>query len=113
MVCFEGVAVPVFVFVAVHGLSAVLAWGAVFVVVDEAFAGLLVGVAVATLCGVLFFRGLFFHVSPFFCGVWCRGWIYTTDVQCRYALCPLAQWGARHQQFVDLLRSAVASRLYS
>ena len=71
MVCFEGVAVPVFVFVAVHGLSAVLAWGAVVVVVDEAFAGLLVGVAVAALCGVLFLGDCFFMFSPFFCGVWC------------------------------------------
>lgn len=66
MVCFEGVAVPVFVFVAVHGLSAVLAWGAVVVVVDEAFAGLLVGVAVAALCGVLFLGDCFFMFSPFF-----------------------------------------------
>lgn len=90
MVCFEGLAVPVFVFVAVHGLSAVLAWGAVFVVVDEAFAGLLVCVAVATLCGVLFFGGLFFHVSPFFCGVWCARQGSNLRLQIRVLLlCPV------------------------
>lgn len=42
-------------FVAIHGLSAVLAWCAVTVVVDEAFAGLLVCVSVSALGCVLFF----------------------------------------------------------
>ena len=38
---------------------------------------------------------------------------FAPPTQCRYHCVLLPVWGARHQQFVDLLRSAVASRLCS